>query len=592
MGACTYSSVDELTKALIGQDGSYICIERQSGDDLTSAFLAKAEHLAERGTNALVVCVDEVARQCYLEKLADYPGISPENIVTLNTICLEMISREPVAKAIGRTARLLDENEHDVLLEDMKVSGLKSRRLREMLKFFFKSISECADEEEGWLITQEEQTVFSILQENLDVRRALLPCELASKAYQGMVKAGIESEALTLLVDDYGTLSKSSQRLIEFLAPEHLIIAGVTSEVPNTEEAYPFLEGFTNFGKRHHEASMIKLESTISCPTKSCLVHETPRDEFDSITNEVITKLESGVNASEILVAVPNSTWEKNIANRLTEKGFAVNQMASSKKIKGNPRFAERGEAIKRATFFKLFVDPSDLVALRSWLGLGDWLLRSDAFLELMAYSIDHNEGIREAIDELRAQAIDERPTKIFSKFDKPLDELEELMNACSDISRQDAIALFEQHGMSLDETMIASLGEDPQHADIQRLAEDALRPPIATPQSRNAVTVATYQRCHGRHAKILFMTGMVNGFLPAPDTWEDQYTIDHKNKALERDRRRFEDIESCASEEIVQSYFSQDLFENADAMNLQVSRIFIKNETRIARITPSEFVQ
>ena len=35
---------------------------------------------------------------------------------------------------MGRDARVLDENELAVLMEDVKVSGLKPGRLREMLK--------------------------------------------------------------------------------------------------------------------------------------------------------------------------------------------------------------------------------------------------------------------------------------------------------------------------------------------------------------------------------------------------------------------------------------------------------------------------
>ena len=47
--------------------------------------------------------------------------------------------------------------------------------------------------------------MHAILTENLEARRALLPCEVSSLAvYRGLVKAGVEREPLTLVADDFG----------------------------------------------------------------------------------------------------------------------------------------------------------------------------------------------------------------------------------------------------------------------------------------------------------------------------------------------------------------------------------------------------
>ena len=97
-------------------------------------------------------------------------------MVSVRELALSILGDARVGDAVGRDARVLDENELAVLMEDVKVSGLKPGRLREMLKFFYKSISDCADDDERWLITAEEQTVHAILTENLEARRALLRC--------------------------------------------------------------------------------------------------------------------------------------------------------------------------------------------------------------------------------------------------------------------------------------------------------------------------------------------------------------------------------------------------------------------------------
>ena len=104
-----------------------------------------------------------------------------------------------------------------------------------MLKFFYKSISDCADDDERWLITAEEQTVHAILTENLEARRALLPCEVSSLAYRGLVKAEVEREPLTLVADDFGSLSKASQRLVRHLATDGLVAAGRTLASSSSE---------------------------------------------------------------------------------------------------------------------------------------------------------------------------------------------------------------------------------------------------------------------------------------------------------------------------------------------------------------------
>ena len=91
---------------------------------------------------------------------------------------------------MGRRARVLDENELAVLMEDVKVSGLKPGRLREMLVLSTRASATAPDDDERWLITAEEQTVHAILNEEPEARRALLPCEVSSLAYRGSQEAG------------------------------------------------------------------------------------------------------------------------------------------------------------------------------------------------------------------------------------------------------------------------------------------------------------------------------------------------------------------------------------------------------------------
>ena len=73
-------------------------------------------------------------------------------------------------------------------------------------------------------------------------------------------------------------------------------------------------------------------------------------------------------------------------------------------------------------------------------MGFGDWLVRSDAFLELLAYARERGISAAEAVAQLRAQRDEERASTIFGKFDAPLDEFDELRRACADgLTREEA---------------------------------------------------------------------------------------------------------------------------------------------------------
>lgn len=593
MSANIYSSIEELTDALLGCDDPCIRIGRRTSDDVSASFLAKANLLTEQGDSALIVCVDSTAKQRYLSLCQDFPSVDWSSIVTMRELALGLFDDEAVCEAAGRKGYVLDENDYDVLVEDMKVSGMKPRRLKEMLRFFFKSMSDCMDEQEFWLINTEEQNAFSLLQENLEVRRAMLPCELASIAYRALVAIEAPIEARTILIDDYDTLSKASQRLVDYLSHGRLIIAGSATGAKNADEPYPFHEGFATFADAHPEAACLELSADSARPAKRSVACFDPSAEFDFVAAEAGKLVnDEGLAPGSITIAVPNSTWKRNVGTALKAQGIPYTFDADSTKIKGDPRNPDKCADLKLAAFLRLYLDPHDLVALRAWLGFGDWLMRSDAFLELMAYASERQIGIEEAIGQLRAKSEDERTTVAFSKFDGPLDELEAMKEACEGIGIEAAIALFADHGMPLHPGMTELLGDNPAQADLKRLAEQAFAAPAASDADAAGVHVVPYRLCHGRFSDVLFITGMINGFLPAVDAVDDDsQTIDHRKKAMERERTLFEDMAASATKELVLTTFKQDRLENIEIMKMQAGRIFIKDSVRFATVTPSEFI-
>lgn len=142
---------------------------------------------------------------------------------------------------------------------------------------------------------------------------------------------------------------------------------------------------------------------------------------------------------------------------------------------------------------------------------------------------------------------------------------------------------------MPLSERQAALLGDDPARADVGRLAREAFRLPMED-ATRDAVRVATYGRCHGHHVRVVFVTGFVNGFLPGNDAVDDKFTIDHRRVALERERALLLDVLAAADGQAVCTRFEHAALEATARMNVQITRVFVRDGERLASVAPSAF--
>jgi hypothetical protein len=610
---CVASSIAEAAHIVLAGHDSCLCIRHTASADIASLLLAKASQIKAGGEQVFLVCADDAAASRYRRQLPAFVGLADEDIITMRGLCARVFARAAIPEFSGtlrQGLRVLDDNEHDMVLEDLKTSGVRSRRLREMLKFFYRSLSQYADED--WLLTAEERAVFALLRENLKMRRAVLPCEIASKACRVLHESDVRAENIVAagvaIVDGYDTLSGTSQHLLDLLFPDRLIVAGSMPSAQSPAEPYPHPEGFLSFCETHADALRIELAIDQPPADMTCETYSDPAAEFAGVTSAVVNCLATGVLPRDILVAVPNLVWGRRIAALLAQRGVEVALDEGSLRIEGDPRRSERCGRLRLAAFFRLFLDPGDFVSLRSWLGFGDWLLRSDAFLDLMAFAQGQGLDMGTALAVLRGLPSAQRPFESFEKLEGPLEELDELRRACADISREDAVMLFARYGMTLDRRMVGLLGPDPDHADVRGLARHAfVAPPFlggasdaadvtgdsssAYPDDSDALIIAPYRRCCGRHVRVTFLTGCINGFLPSLDAVDDRYTIDHRNRALGRERQLFEAVRATASEMLVCSHFQNDRAENAEALNMQAIRLFIKGDVRYAKMAPSAFL-
>lgn len=238
------------------------CILGKVASGKTEALVHRAvEYLSgqSNGKNVLVLAASPDAAEAlerHLTAALDVPADTLDKrgvrVSVPRAIALEVLSDPKARAACGRKPRLLLPFEENILLEDVKASGLRPKRLREMLKFFYRSWTELADDEPSWLVSEEEAQVHGLLKECLAFTGGILPNELSNLAVKWLRCDETAREAASydlVLVDDYQLLSRASQVLAGLLAREGLIVTGDVQATSEVFEEYPFAAGLIEFAQ-------------------------------------------------------------------------------------------------------------------------------------------------------------------------------------------------------------------------------------------------------------------------------------------------------------------------------------------------------
>ena len=575
-------SVEELDSLLAAEGGARIGVCAPSNVDVDAAIVRKAADLAQAHGRAMVVCATRVHAAALSAAIAGMPGAEDVEVVFIQDLALRQLEDERVQAAVLRESRVLDANEMDILTEDVKVCGMKLKRISEMLKFFYHSLADCTAETEGWLVTQEEATVFAILEENLEARRACVPAEVSAKAYLGLKGAGVEPQRCPIVVDNFAALGKSSQRLVEFLSCDAFVAFGNGDFKVLDDEPYPNPAGMTELLEAEGtQAIYLEASDPIKLPVKTL---STPIEEFEYVADYVGHAIGNGAPAESIVVAAPNATWAKQIAKTLHAQGVACSLDLRPKKTPGDPREASLCSEIRLHAFAKLLENPSDLTALRTFIGVGDWLVGSDGFLELLAYARENELSVTDAISEMRRPENSEAVTVSFKKFLKTLDLFEEAQDVWQTKTVGEIEAYMESVGMPLG-SHAAALGDKGGRPNIAAFAA-TFRPKPAC--LLEGVVVTTFTRAISHPCKTLVIPGMVDGFMPKRDAVDDAFDLDHRQRALARESRLLKAVEATARDCIVYTNFDHDLIENTAALHMFTTRYYVRDGRKMARVSPS----
>ncbi|ACV21670.1 ATP-dependent DNA helicase PcrA [Slackia heliotrinireducens] len=621
------NTYDDIVEAAACSQASYIHILGGGSTGKSLALARRAKHLLDEGTPAndiLVFSATPSAADAMRDSL-DRLGVKQVRVTTLAEFAREVLSTPEVEALTGRNPRLLCDFEERILMEDMKVVGLKSRRLAEMLKYFYKQWTVLGDEREGFIQGSEEDGVYATLCENLRLRGAMLRQELSNvavKFYRDHADAADAFRVPHVLADDVQNLNRASQELLELIATKSLAVAGnVNAQVPTTEP-YPDAGHFSDFGMRHFEdgceayvlpqalnvpacttsmANALVVNGGLDTATLAALPADTegdvhfvewthPNDEFLGIARYIKHRLADvghPVHPHDIFVAVPNAIWGRALAKVLNANDIKTDQVVSYNALTGDPRKLDRSVALQAYTRLGLAADPTDAVAWRSWFGFGDYLTNSNHWFRLERYAQEQGLGVLEALDRLAGQ---EKPE---------VEGIEVLLRRYADGKAFVGHARGKQGFALLN--MCAPVRGEKLPAEFMALLEpvegmESAEQLLAKANSRlenrftdlDAVRIGLPQMACGMSFDTVILMGCVEGFYPAAKALGVEFDDERRAEMQRAERRLWYAAMTKARYGFVASTIQKDEANTAASLGMHAHRIRMEDGRSMAILSPS----
>ena len=587
----------------------------------------KTERLVERAADLALAdgprsvaafCATPLAARAFAARLRERLGDAADDVLvtTPRAFALEVLDDNEARASTGRDPRLLTAVEEKFLLEDLKVSGIRPKRLREMLKFFYRSWTELADDDPDWLLPGEEAELHALLKESLGFMRAVIEPEAANLAVNHLRESEAARSAhrfAHVVVDDAHCLSRASQLLAELAASTSIAMAGDADACVRAFDAYPYAAGLDECAERHPKARRSKVtaraaENVLADPAfeghalaasdgaeegaLAVLASDDPADEFERAAAHLADAARAGVPASHMAVAVPNDVWARNMVAALEARGLRAEALPARQPLGGDARILERCLPARVLTALNLVADPNDATAWRCWCGFGDHLLNSAAFASLRKQGLSLAEALAavdsgaapHAVGMQRVADARREGLELAARADglsgrSLLDEITRLVSDGAETSAPSVVA-----------RLCLADGEADDAASMARRARERLTMP--TLSDGDAVAVVPYDLAVGLSPDTLVIAGFVNGFIPCRDYFDTTVTtLDKQEKMHAADARRIYALVGKAERVLALSHFASTDLETAGALKLKIDRIRLRDGVRTCSIAPSDFL-
>jgi hypothetical protein len=555
---------------------------------------------------------------------------------------LELLASPAAYALTGRRPRVLADFEWDILLEDLRADAIPTKNLKGMLGFFQRSWTELADDDmDSFIIDPCENMALTAIKRHLGAYEAMHATEVSNLAvnYLRAVPAPDETRLLAhVAVDDYQSLNRASQLLVELLAPETLWVFADPCSAPRAADPFPYLKGVEEFVERNPEAALVELdppadggvraaawalvssgytealtpgvhestgpeavEETYEVPRGekpvegvSAQVYNDPKSELDAVAAQVKALLDAGAAPSSIAVAVPNRNWLRGVRSSLKALGVKTQALESRQPLGGDHRSLSACGTSRMFAALALLADPADPMAWRDWGAFGDYVGNSNAFRVLEQVAREQGIGLVDALDLLERGEVEQLAAK-------PLVESYRQ-------GRQMIAELAELRGVELVATLAAGLSLDgvpPVFAAARAAAGPAataaqiyaelcrlvFAPTLGGDEA--GVRVVEYSRMAGLKAEHLFVAGFMNGWLPRHAYFDTAEAYFPERRRMDREGRHATyALAGCATTSLVASGFTTCDLELAEKLKLKGYRVFAgPDATRLTKVRPSLFL-
>lgn len=571
VGVCSTDGQARVSEAVLGGAG-VVAVHGGFAAGKTYALAFVAAELVRAGVAAedILFAVARRSQVAYVQRALTELGAVGISVKSVLEVACDVLSTDQARAFTGRRPRIALGFEEAVLEEDLKTLGTQPRRLRELSKFLFRGLVDLEDRDPDWLISAEEKDTLALVRASMSEQGAMLACEAANLAcsYLEGDFGGQAPRKRYVLADGYTSMSKASQRLVDLLANDCLVASGSIDDPGAGNERHPFSQGLDDLvDRRGGEVVAIDLGDAPVCETRLAhVVWPAPSDEISGVAAWIADCLGEGASPADCAVVVPNQVWGRRLAQALEERGVACARVAAGEPFRGDPRDTNRNAAQKELCLKEIALDKTDVLAWRCWCGFDNALLASQAWKELRTWADECGSGLANALLGLAGMSD--------ARADLPFP-------AAAYLAARVRSGL---EGAKEFEGVVSA-------QDVAQARAQALDPSLGHVLGSGVIVVTEDVLC-GTHVDNVVACGLVDGFFPGHDCFNDRMPPDILARNLARGRIVFERLLRSGSKTCVLSRFDHEWLLDAEPARMEIRRISARPQGRLAAIWPSTYVR
>ncbi|MBO4352150.1 MAG: hypothetical protein J5818_01505 [Eggerthellaceae bacterium] len=563
---------------------SVLVVEGHAGD-VSKRLASLALQMAERQPIVVVPTRNHIQSFEKLIAREDAHRASGIELMTIYDLELLAIRGDDI-----QGVRVALPHEYDLIIEDLKTTGLKPRRVREMVKFFAKGMSQLDDRDQSWFVSDEERDVFNFMLRCLRERGLVMQSQLGGMALTALEQGGgyWDYGKRVIIVDAYTSLDKSSQLFLEALAPEQLIVGGSSQDCGVLSIAYPDQAGIA----RLLDAGAGCEQLAFSAPRATVMLGDDPVDEAKRVARKVREWISTGIDPQDVVVAAPNGAWISEIGRCLDSEGVAFDVVGPPLTSKGSHENEARRSTLAAFAALGLVAYPQGANEWRTWIGLGDWLALSDAWQSARAMAETQETSLMSVIESIAESA--EIPDEVgdcqslLQKLLEPVRSGMAVIEACQG-----------KVGKALEDALVLRMGENARLLGIGgnegpvsaygRLRRDAYD---SAPRCNSPVKLMRFGFERGLIPEALAYSGMMEGFMPGSEAVDDMTPLNKRERLLAEAEASFNAIGGMGASVLAFSCARTMDVEEAARSKAFIERIYVDDHKRKARMAMSRYLQ